>query len=324
MIGKHFRPWGELDWIIPRLPEIKWDMIGCLSTEDRFDAAYSLLAKKKMLNNTLFFKIHDPQSKDTPVIDAKLITNAARVPTVTIQDHKLLEPYKEIVESTNRFIANSNGNIIVDISTFPKRFFFPIIKLLINSKVENLLITYSTPEKYCKDELSANPQNWDHLPLFMPVDFPDNPIDVAIVGVGFMPFALPELLLSRYNATPVKFLFPFPPGPPNYQRTWEFMRKIEKSFAFKTSDGVIRLAANNMPDAFDYINQETHNNTKKPLFAPYGPKPISLAMCIYATLVDAPVYYTQPTHYSPEYSTGVNNIFAYAITLKKQKLFSIG
>jgi hypothetical protein len=328
MIGNYFRPWGELNWLIPKLPQVKWDLIGCLSAEDRFIGTLSSLEKSNQINQSLFFKVIDPPSKETLAIESKLLTNqtlleSATSSSILIEDHDLLEPYKNIVDSVNRFLAKSDGNIIVDISAFPKRFFFPIIKRLMQGNLKNLIVTYTTPEKYCSDELSGNPHSWDHLPLFMPVEVPEPQIDVAIVGVGFMPFALPELLLSTYNATPVKFLFPFPPGPPNYQRTWDFMRKIEKSFTFKPLDSIIRLDSNNMPDAFEYITQETDAGNKNPLFAPYGPKPISLAMCIYATLKDSPVYYTQPTHYHPEYSSGIKNTYGYSVILDGKKLYSV-
>lgn len=328
MIGNYFRPWGELEWLLPKLPKVKWDLISCLSVEDRFIASILVLEKNNILNQSLFFKVLDQPSKDSPIIKIKLEANQSKLQAATnspmqIEEHKLLEPYGEIVDSINRFVLISQGNVIIDISTFPKRFFFPIIKLLINKNLQNLIVTYSAPEKYCTNELSGNPHSWDHLPLFMPVDFPEPQIDVAIVGIGFMPFGLPDLLLSKYNAIPVKFLFPFPPGPPNYQRTWDFVRKIEKSFPFKPADNIIRLDSNNMPDAFEYITRETDAGQKRPIFAPYGPKPISLAMCIYATLKDAPVYYTQPTHYNPEYSSGIKDTFGYCLVLGNKKLYSV-
>lgn len=328
MIGNNFRPWGELNWLLSKLPKEKWDLIGCLSVEDRFIGTLLSLEKTDQINRSLFLKVIDPPSKETSIIQSKLLANQSKLKAATkssyqIEEHELLEPYKNIVDSINGFLKESDGNIIVDISTFPKRFFFPLVKRLMQRNLKNLIVTYTTAKKYCSDELSGNPHSWDHLPLFMPVEVPEPKVDVAIVGVGFMPFALPDLLLSTYNATPVKFLFPFPPGPPNYQRTWDFMRKIEKSFTFKPIDNIIRIDSNNMPDAFEYITQETDGGNKNPLFAPYGPKPISLAMCIYATLKDSPVYYTQPTHYHPDYSSGIKDTFGYSIILNEHKLYSV-
>jgi hypothetical protein len=325
MVGAFFRPWGEFNWLLNKLPNIKWDFIGCLSTEDRFDGAFSILHTNRIINKSLFFRIEDPPSIDSEIISTKLNANNEKLKncgaSFVVEDHKLLEPNSEIVKSIKSFAANCTGNVIVDISTFPKRFFFPIIKLLLKHNLNNLIVAYSSPEQYCQEDLSANPHAWDHLPLFMPVEVPEPPIHVAIVGVGFMPFGLPDLLLSRYSTTAVKFLFPFPPGPPNYQRTWEFMRKIQRSFTFKPSDAVIRVDAHNMADAYDYITKITHNRKKNPLFAPYGPKPMSLAMCLYAALNDSPVYYTQPTYYNPNYSQGFNKAHGYPIVLNKKLLY---
>jgi hypothetical protein len=325
MIGEKFRPWGKFEWVLSKIPKEKWDFIGCLSTEDRFIASVRMLEKANLLNRSLFFKIIDPPSQDSEIISRILSINEKKlhkeVKSSTVVEHQLLEANVKIVNSIKTFLQNTNSNIIVDISTFPKRFFFPIVKLLIENNPKNLIITYSTPDKYSSEDLASNPDSWQHLPLFMPVDFPEPQIDLAIVGIGFMPFSLPNLLMSKYKSIPVKFLFPFPPGPPNYQRTWEFVRKIEKSFTFNHQDSIIRIDSTNLPDAFEYITRETNNGQKNVIFAPYGPKPISLAMCIYAILYKSAVYYTQPTHYNPIYSSGIKNTFAYCISLNSKNLY---
>ena len=99
------------------------------------------------------------------------------------------------------------------------------------------------------------------------------------------------------------------------------MRKIEKSFSLKQNDSLIKLDSNNLPDAYDYIMHETSNGQKGVIFAPYGPKPISLAMCIYASKHNSAVYYTQPHHYNPNYSSGIKNTFGYCIILNSTILY---
>lgn len=290
-------------------------------------ATLQYLTKKKRINRALFYEISNPPSHATKQLETKVQANRAKYLKLRnkeneLEKHKLLEPNNLTVTSINNFLKSGSENLIIDISAFPKKFFFPIIKLiLLNKNIKNIVVTYTTPQKYCEDDLSWNPESWSHLPLFMPVQYPEQPIDLAIVGVGFMPFALPKLLLGKYNATPVKFLFPFPPGPPNYQRTWEFVRKIEKSFNFKSTDNLIRVDSNNFPDAYNYLVSETDNGNKKAIFAPYGPKPISLAMCLYASKYNSPVYYTQPRDYNPEYSTGIKETFAYCIKLNGVDLY---
>lgn len=326
MLGDNFRPSGDLTWILKKLPIDKWDVIGCLSFEDRCLGALLDLHQQDKLANVLYFKIVDPPSKDSKEIAAKLEDNTTKFHAIgrsknELQQFGLLEPVGKVIEAINSIVTKSSGNIILDISTFPKRFFFPILKILLQQNLNNLLIAYTNPQTYCKDDLSGNPDTWSNLPLFGNVTYPEPALDLAIVGVGFMPFGLPRLLEGKYSTIPVKFLFPFPPGPPNYQRTWEFMRKIELSFNLKETDKIIKLDSNNLSDAYDYISYECANGKKDVVFAPYGPKPISLAMCLYATKYNSPVFYTQPHHYNPNYSSGIKSTFSYCIRLNSRMLY---
>ena len=85
-------------------------------------------------NKYLFFNIADPPSrfvnKANELISERkqqlfsLIGN-----TDFVEDHKLFEPHHILVDSIDKFVSDSNGNIIVDISSLPKRFFFPIIDI---------------------------------------------------------------------------------------------------------------------------------------------------------------------------------------------------
>ncbi len=326
MLGNHFRPWGEIDWFFRKTSQIDWDILGCISAEDRFIGTLDFLSRGNIIKNARFWKIIDPPSRDSKILNEKIKKNEKVFLNLKrhaneIEDHNLLESQNEVLSGLNEFLRQTSGNIVFDITCFPKRFFFPIIKILRQKNLKNLIITYSTPTSYCKDELSSNPNSWGHLPLFGPTNFPEKAIDVAIVGVGFMPFGLPQLLLNNYNSTPVKLLFPFPPGPPNYQRTWDFIREIEKTYTLKKSDDIIRIDSNNLPDAYEQINSLSDSGTKTVLFAPYGPKPFSLAMCLFASKHDSVVYYTQPSHYNPNYSVGLSKTLAYGVVLDSNNLY---
>ena len=326
MLGDNFRPSGDLTWILKKLPVEKWDVIGCLSFEDRCLGTLIDLHDHNKLEKVHYFEIIDPPSKDSKEIARKLNDNKIKFNHIgrlknEVQQFGLLEPVGKVIEAVNTVVSKTSGNIILDISTFPKRFFFPILKILLQTKLTNLLISYTNPKSYCKDDLSGNPDPWSNLPLFGNAPYPEPTLDLAIIGVGFMPFSLPKLLEGKYSTIPVKFLFPFPPGPPNYQRTWEFMRKIELSFNLKETDKIIKLDSNNLSDAYDYITYECEDGKKDVIFAPYGPKPISLAMCLYAVKHNSPVFYTQPHYYNPHYSTGIKNTYCYCIQLNSKMLF---
>jgi|ERR1043165_3643271 hypothetical protein len=321
------RYWGEIQWVFSHLPEMKWSYIGAISTEDRSVQTLSYLKSKNCLLESIAYEIHDPPSTQQALVEKLIKKNRKKFASILqdrnkIEEHGLLEGYQKYISSIDKFLTNSTENIVLDISSLPKRFFFPFLKrILEQKKVKNFLVTYTTPKEYSAGDLSGNPESWSHLPLFGPIVHPEPDFDMAFVGVGFMPFALPRLLLGKYSSIPVKFLFPFPPGPPNFQRTWEFMRKIEKDYKLKDTDSIIRVDSNNATDTFDFIYHETNQGKHRALFAPYGPKPTSLAMCLFAIKHNSSVFYTQPRFYNPEYSKGVGKIYSYCVRLNGKNLY---
>ena len=315
-------------WVLPRLNVLKWDVTGCISTEDRCVKALEILESNNFLGTSYFFQIIDPSTND--VHTAKLENNKNKIICIdskiqgTIKERELMQEDVNIYEDIQNLLSSCNANLVIDISCFPKRFFFPLVKLALKeTKIKNLVITYTNPEEYCKDDLSEDPEPWYPLPLFRPTKFPDEEYEIAIVGTGFMPFSLPKLLKDKHSEIELRLLFPFPPGPPNYQRSWEFVRKIEKHYTLKEDDRIVRVNSLNLSEAFDHICSATKYGSHKAIFAPYGPKPISLAMCIYASLSDSPVYYTQPKYYNPNYSTGSKECFTYCIRVNGVDLFSL-
>jgi hypothetical protein len=336
MLGKHFRPWGNLSWALNKIHNNKWDVFGCLSTEDRCLGVFEVLNANKMLGNYKFLRINDPSSiysqRSEELIKERTDDYISKGGDSTkIEQHELFEKIDSLKIGVDSFLGHSSGNIILDVSSLPKRFFFPILRLLLNSrdKVKNLIATYAVPERYHDGPLAEDPEPWAHIPLFGPGGYPDQEFEVLIVGVGFLPFGLPELLKSEYRNLSVKLFFPFPPGPPTYQRTWNFVREIAKDFPID-NEMLMRVDTYNVSDAFDYICSITTGNSKKAIMAPYGPKTISIAMCIYATLASAPVYYMQPKIYNPEYSSGIKKntqgdpeIYAYCLRLDGQDYYKV-
>lgn len=327
MSSNTFRPWGELKWVMSKLHTNKWDIIGSLSTEIRCLTTIKNIYSLNLSNSNFFIEIidpinssdHDLKRKDNKsqasILDANFTSN--------IITRELMQEDSKIYSDITTLLAKCGSHVVIDISCLPKRFFFPLVKLALKeSKISNLIITYTKPEQYCSDDLSDEPEPWYPLPLFRPTSFPEKKYDIAFVGTGFMPFSLPKLLKDNHSEISLRLLFPFPPGPPNYQRSWEFVRKIEKHYNFKDEDKIIRVNAMDVSEAFSHIYSATSFGSFSALFAPYGPKPISLAICLYASLFDCPVYYTQPKYYSPDYSVGSKECYAYCIKLKGNNLFA--
>jgi hypothetical protein len=188
-------------------------------------------------------------------------------------------------------------------------------------------VTYSIPSGY-GEILAEDHQTLQHLPLFGPSQFPEPTVDFAFVGVGFSPLGLPELLEPYKRDVDVQLLFPFPPGPPAFQRNWSFIGELKKRLPPNVSDPM-RIGAYDVPDVFEHICKLTDSGRKYAVFAPYGPKPVSLAMCLYAIQTAAAVYYTQPTKYNPAYSVGIKRInaepesYAYCLRIGGRDLYQV-
>lgn len=326
MLSSNFRPWGELNWLIDKLQKRKWLYLGCISTEDRCITAYEIMLQKGLVDKGFFVEIIDPPSGSDAIVKSKIRANKKKLSTwgqnIQIEQIDLLCKDFEIVDLATEITKTKPENVLLDISSFPKRFFFPLIKLLLqNPSIATIIVTYTQPVSYSLDDLSDDPEPWYPLPLFMSTDFPEPKYDLAFVGTGFMPFSLPKLLKDNHSEISLRLFFPFPPGPPNFNRSWEFIRKIEKYYTFKDNDKIPRVDALDLNGTFDYIKSATDSGNKKCLFAPYGPKPISLAMCLYAIAYNSPVFYTQPKFYNADYSIGSKESIGYCIKLQTRNLF---
>lgn len=118
-----------MNWLLSKSSINKFDLITCLATEDRCLLAYEVLKVNDALSNAIFFEIVDPiDTKEHIKLrdnnKASILTNHAKL----IEKHILLEPVDNIIRSINNFLKLSSGNIVLDISCFPKRFFFQLQK----------------------------------------------------------------------------------------------------------------------------------------------------------------------------------------------------
>lgn len=327
----YFHPWGQFQWLLNVVKKKDWSLLGCISTEERCLSVLEYLnnASISSLNN-LFLLIKDPPSNYSDII-TKVIHKRVNEydKLVSLRNRNIITTNlfalsNDIVEHYKNFINIAGENIILDISSFPKRFFFPFVKLLLtNDEIRNLIVTYTTAKKYDDGDLAEDPEPWNHLPLFGPTIFPEVKPKHAIVGIGFIPFGLSKLIKGKYQDTPVSFFFPFPPGPPHIQRSWEFLRLIEKSYSLKKNDTLLRINSIDTSDAFKHINTISNNGTENIILAPYGPKPMSLAFSIYASLTGSPVYYTQPQKYNPNYCSGAEQIFGYCLKYEGNAIYQV-
>ena len=327
------RPWGPAPWLMRHLKR-DWSLLGCLGPEERSLGMLEFLHDRKELRDAQLLEVLPVQtSRFYALASARLNERRAQLATsglnVPISPMALFSSDQDIVEAADSFIASSSAHVILDISALPKRFFFPLVRRLLRpNRLETVVVTYSVPETYGRGDLAEDHQPFTHLPLFGPSSFPQRRPEIVIVSAGFMKLGLGELL-EPYKTVSIRTIVPFPPGPPSYFRNLDFVRDIEKALPQGIPDP-IRVEAYDCVDAFDHIAQLCDQGRRPCILAPYGPKPISLAMALYASLSQDVVLYTQPTAYDPFYSTGIKKLdglieaHAYVLRSRGTNLYKLG
>ncbi|NBB80970.1 MAG: hypothetical protein GVY36_16245 [Verrucomicrobia bacterium] len=209
--------------------------------------------------------------------------------------------------------SKESENVILDITSFPKRWFFPMMRYLIEDPdIKNLQVAYTRGDEHA-ESLSENPETLRVIPSFVSLDDRTSH-DVAFVGVGFHTHSLLELF-GEDKSKSLQLMFPFPPGPPGIHRNWKFVQEVEMKVQKDESlsedaDPInyLHLDATDVSQAFDALKIVTSNGTKTSVMAPYGPKPFSLAMCLFAIACERagqpeiPMWYSQPQKYAVEYT----------------------
>jgi hypothetical protein len=215
----------------------------------------------------------------------------------------------------------------------PKRYFFPLLALLYSaSRITDLIVTYSVPQTYART-LGENFEDVGTLPMFdRPSSQPDDP--VVIVSVGYELFRLPQLIPGiNARSERIKILLPFPSPAPGNRRNWETIAAINSDIPL-TETSIIRVGNHDVSGGFDVITSLTDGGANYCVLAPFGPKTISVAMCLYGCCKSEqgqfiPAYYTQPKVYNSRYSEGVSqrngraHIMAYAVRIGGRNLYTI-
>ena len=339
MIRGSFRPWGGLEWMLNSLSIRRWALVGAASTEDRCSSVLEILQDRAAVGQKLIYRIQDAESRYSPEVERKTDVNQARfkrlgVADNEIQSRRLLGPHGIVGEDISKFFKlQTEQSLIIDISCLPKKIFFLLIRKALEqpNTLQNILITYTEPETYCDAPLAENPQAWNPLPGFLPpMHEPSN--KVLVIGLGYEPLGLPDHYSSGlFSDARIRLLFPFPAQPASVSRNWDFARLLEP-VPGNTSTSIERIDSLNVSDTFDKLISVTDAGNLYSILAPFGPKPLSLAMChfasAYSTKLNRPsVFYTQPTIYNPNYSAGVKlkngvpSIHAYCIRLNGNNLY---
>ncbi len=312
-----FRIWSLLGKALPGGVSGTWAFIGCVSTEERSSKAVLTARKLVAMSDYLVFRFRDdPHSRFYGECERRTSENqqnliAEGLPVGCISAHDLLDGFDTAVDDIERALEETRADhLLIDITSMPKRVFFFLIKraLQTQERFMNILVTYAEPEKYSDLALAENPLRWNTLPGFdAPIEKPDD--RRVVISVGYEPLGLPDLVLQgEFRGARTHLLFPFPSLPERIKRNWEFAKQLypqsQTDIAFKHVDSL------NVPEVHDLLCHIGDQGQTQMTLAPYGPKPIALAMAFYASRYsDGPnrtsVYYTQPTSYNPDYSSGL-------------------
>lgn len=285
-----YRPWGAIDWSLSLSSRKEWYFIGTLGTEERSICSFTLLRTLGVLVGELLVQISDVDSKYSDrtrvALEARRVEFASNGGSqASIRQIELMAELFRI-RAFAREAECLGTSVILDMTSLPKRFFFPILQTLVNStRIQNLLLTYTTPARYASDApLYENIEPWRTLPGFGGSAIGQ---ELWIVSVGF----LVESLRQYIGANPderMKILIPFPAPLAALRRTRESVANLELGHPEGRFDKY-RVETLDISAAFERIKALASQSQKPVAFAPFGPKPTSAAMCLYAIQKDSSV-----------------------------------
>ena len=334
-----FRPWGHIDWLIGRLTDRQWSLLACCGTEERSIALPTYLGRGQFAAVEVV-AVRDPQPLNRQHTHSRLVCRRKSLldsgfHAEEIIDAELLGGLERTLEPVGRLAEKGAASVIIDITSLPKLWFFPIVQAALReSCFKDIIVTYTSAKNY-SDELSANIGPVQTLPGFFAEDARKKH-DVIIVGIGFEPLNLVQLLKDQESEN-LRLIFPFPAGPSGQKRNWLFVREIEELTEREHlgPEDRVHISMHDCPQLFGALCDITDGGQRKAAIAPYGPKTVSLAMCLFAIAVNAaggprvPVLYSQPYRYALDYSVGVGmkggapNTVGYCLRLGGRDLYAL-
>lgn len=330
MVG--FRPWGPAPWLLSRLQKKKWSLLTCLSPEERSIAAWEWMLRNGFLAKTLWLEVRDPESSRfyedalLGIEQRRTEIEAITTKATSIEEFPLLAGTQDILDFVSESAVGNAEAVVIDISTMPKRFFFPLIRFFLGSETaRDVLVLYTSADRYADGPLAEDHDPWSHVPTFAPANPKAQP-DIIVVSSGFDTLGLPALLEGQNRRADVHVLSPFPPMSSPQERQWRFLHGLAQSLEGRLIKPK-RVDARDVPEIFEHLAALSRDGTRELTLAPYGPKTISLAMLLYALSSGAGVFYTQPKAYNGEYSRGVSiidgqpNVLAYCLRLSGEACY---
>lgn len=317
-------PWGNLSDIANTyLGNGDFTILGCLSSEVRCCIVSEQLSSRHNCLAVELIEIIDPPDafpNYSIEIRNKVEENRRRLNENGINFKSAVTELLATEDTLLDILDNSetlkiSPTTILDITSLPKRYFcFFIKRMLLLEAFQNVVVTYTqtSTDGYTHGHLAEDPMSCDHLPGYAGLLPPKG--NTLVISVGFESLSIRSLLeVYSDKRRDMKILFPFPPNGRSIKRGWNTLRQIASGNPKNINrDNLVVVAAWDTEEIYQTLVRWSQNSEGLTL-APFGPKPHSLGMALFAIKNDAGIYYTQPKSYNPDYSTGYGISWAYVI-----------
>jgi len=315
--------------------------IGSISFENRCLKAFETLISKLDNPNKYnfeFYKVYSHDGQDQEKMDELLEANEKKLHT-SIEENKLTCNIKSyhifddnnnlvgndiIIESLEEIIDNFR-NVFLDISSFPRSVFFPLIKdLLGRNNVKNLYILW-TEKKGLRNEINVVSYSQIYkIPLFLtPIPEKDVPFFyLPVLGYDNRPI---ETIFKEnfFDICDYKEFHPIITFPSKWPEETDsilirhidmFSTNITDFFKDRFEIGnVIHVPSDNPFELFLKVKEFKENKDKiydKYIISlsPFGTKAQSLGVCLSCVLLDLKLLYLNPEFYSLSEKENINNV----------------
>jgi hypothetical protein len=284
-------PWGPLDVIAAGfVSRHAFTILGCLSFEERSLRVPTIRCfAEEQLQSTLMVRvIAAPDAFPDNAAELEQRTNLhqetlARSVEFRQFDVPLLADEDDILEVYAGLAALIHTEtVVLDQTCFPKRFFCFFLKQLMRTEaVRNIVVTYTNAGSggYTPGHLSHDSMTSDHLPGFAPLLSKAN---VLAIGVGYEPLNLAEVVELYGRKQRPKLLFSFPANGVSTRRQWNTVRQIVDGDASAINLSDIEVVAAWDAELAYRKLLKWHSDSQGLTLAPFGAKPHTLAMTLFA------------------------------------------
>ncbi len=125
-----YRPWGPLDWVLSLSTSKNWYFVGTIGTEERSLTSWFEMRRLGLLSGELITQIQDEDSEKYRERTAEAI-RSRRVEFHrnggNLEKVEIIEIMAELfrISALARRAAAGGQSVVLDITSFPKRFFSP-------------------------------------------------------------------------------------------------------------------------------------------------------------------------------------------------------